>query len=493
MQTVQEVEKHVPVREGDYGERVATVEPGGVEYISLKERHGKPIDLFWTWLSPNLEFATVYVGVLGVAVFGLSFWQTALAIVVGSALGSLTHWVLSSWGPKFGVPMMVESRGAFGFLGNILPAGLNAFTGTIGWFIVNSVSGAFALQALALLINVNLPFAVTFLIIVVAQVAIATLGHNFIHVFERWALPLLGIVFALATIFIFTKANFGAPVNTKAPVFVGEFGSFTLLFTATFGYAAGWNPYAADYTRYLPPTTNRTMVGFWAAMGVFVSCVVIELAGAALATVAGTKWGPTDIPTVQLRVAMPDVLYYLTLLCIAIGAVAANAINIYSGTMSLVAVGIREMGLTLRQRRALLAVSAGVLGYIIGIVGQANVGPGSKYEFFLLLISYWIGPWLAVVLTDYWLRKGDYGDESIFYDTKHQRWQGVTAMAIGLVVSVWLFANNIIYTGVVPSANPGIGDITFIVGFVLTGVLYYAFNMMSRRAPSPAGIAGSRA
>src|SRR5205809_3161448 len=493
MQTVQEVEKHVPVREGAYGERVATVEPGGVKYISLKERHGKPIDLFWTWLSPNLEFATVYVGVLGIAVFGLSFWQTAVAIVVGSALGSLTHWVLSSWGPKFGVPMMVESRGAFGFLGNILPAGLNAFTGTIGWFIVNSVSGAFALQALGGLINVNLPFAVTFLIIVVAQVAIATLGHNFIHVFERWALPLIGIVFALATIFIFTKVNFGAPVNAKAPVFVGEFGSFTLLFTATFGYAAGWNPYAADYTRYLPPTTNRTMVGFWAAMGVFVSCVVIELAGAALATVAGTKWGLTDIPTVQLHVAMPDILYYLTLLCIAVGAVCANAINIYSGTMSLVALGIREMGMTLRQRRALLAVAAGVLGYIIGLVGQANVGPGSKYEFFLLLISYWIGPWLAVVLVDYWQRRGDYGDESMFYDTKYQRWQGVAAMAIGLVVSVVLFSNNIVYTGLIPNANPGIGDITFLVGFVLAGALYYAFNMMSRRAPSPAGVAGSRA
>src|SRR5438445_353071 len=227
MQTVQDVEKHVPVREGDYGERVATVEPGGVEYIALKERHGKPIDLFWTWLSPNLEFAT--------------------------------------------------------------------------------------------------------------------LCHNFIHVFERWALPLLGIVFALATIFIFSKANFGLAAK-PIPV-VGEFGGFMLLFTATFGYAAGWNPYAADYTRYLPPTVNRTMVGFWAAMGVFVSCVIIELAGAALATVSGTKWGPTDIPTVQLHVAMPDLLYYLTLLCIAVGAVCANAINIYSGTMSLVALGIREMGL----------------------------------------------------------------------------------------------------------------------------------------------------
>src|SRR5438094_7314331 len=490
MATAQDVEQHVPIREGDYGERVATVEPGGVEYIALKERHGKPIDRFWTWLSPNLEFATVFVGVLGVAVFGLSFWQTAVAIVVGSALGSLTHWVLSSWVPKFGVPMMVESRGAFGFLGNILPAGLNAFTGTIGWFIVNSVSGAFALQALFLLVKVDLPFAVTFFIIVVAQVAIATLGHNFIHVFERWALPLLGVVFALATIFIFTKANFGA--GAKPIPGVGEFGGFTLLFTATFGYAAGWNPYAADYTRYLPPTTNRQMVGFWAAMAVFVSCVVIETAGAALATVAGTKWGPSDIPTVQLQRAMPDVLYYLTLLCIAVGAVCANAINIYSGTMSLVAVGIREMGMTLRQRRAALAIAAGVLGYIIGIVGQANVGPGSKYEFFLLLISYWIGPWLAVVLVDYWQRRGDYGDESMFYDSKHQRWQGVTAMAIGLVVSVFLFANNIIFTGKIVEANPSIGDITFVVGFLLTGALYYAFNMMSRRAVSPVG-AGSRA
>src|SRR5256886_10947619 len=146
MQTADEVEKHVPVREGDYGERVATVEPGGVEYIALKERHGKPIDLFWTWLSPNLEFATVFVGVLGVAVFGLSFWETAVAIVLGSALGSLTHYILSSWGPKFGVPMMVESRGAFGFLGNILPAGLNAFTAPTAGFSVKGVTAAFALQ-----------------------------------------------------------------------------------------------------------------------------------------------------------------------------------------------------------------------------------------------------------------------------------------------------------------------------------------------------------
>jgi NCS1 nucleoside transporter family len=484
MQTVDEVEKHVPVREGDYGERVATVEPGGVEYISLKERHGKPIHLFWTWLSPNLEFATIFIGVLGAGIFGLNLWQTGLAIILGTGLGSITHAVVSSWGPKFGVPMMVESRGAFGFLGNILPAGLNAVVASFGWFIVNSVSGAFALQAL--LPSLNLPFWLAFFVIVVVQVLVATLGHNLIHVFERWALPVLGIVFAVACVYIFVNGKYG---YSPKPIP----GAFLLTFTAAFGYAVGWNPFAADYTRYLPPTTNRTMVGFWAGFGVFLSCIVLEFAGAVLVSVPG--YDGNGIPTAQLQHAMPDPVYYAALLCIAIGAVAANAINIYSGTMSFVSLGIREMGLTLRQRRAAIGILIGVIGYGLGVYFQANVAPGSKYELFLILISYWIAPWLAVVFVDYWLRGGDYGDESIFYNTSYNRWQGFVAMAVGLVVSVYLFANVYpLYVGPIPTNNPDLGDVTFIVGFVISAVLYYVFNMGLRKQTTTARSAmGTRA
>lgn len=486
MQVADEVEKHVPIREGEYGERVTTVEPGGVEYIALKERHGKPIQLFWTWLSPNLEFATIFIGVIAVAFEGLNLWQAASAIIIGTALGSVTHAVLSSWGPKFGVPMMVESRGAFGFLGNILPAALNGVTASFGWFIVNSVSGAFAIQAL--FPSFNFPFWLAFLFVVIAQVAIATLGYNLIHLFERVALPLLGTVFIVACFFIFSHGNYGFS-QPSIP------GGWLLAFTAAFGYAAGWNPFAADYTRYLPPNTNRMMVGFWAGFGVFLSCVLLELMGAVLVTVVGTKWGPTDIPTAQLQRAMPDPVYYLTLICIAVGAVAANAINIYSGTMSLVSLGIKEMGMSLKQRRAVLAIVVGVIGFLLGIIFQANVGPGTKYESFLLLISYWIAPWLAVVFVDYWLRRGDYGDESIFYNTKIFRWQGLVAMAVGLVVSVYLFANVFgLYIGPIPNGNPDFGDVTFIVGFVLSGVLYYVFNLGLRKQTAEARAAlGTRA
>ncbi|MEO9049723.1 MAG: cytosine permease [Candidatus Dormiibacterota bacterium] len=477
MQVVEEVEKHVPVREGEYGERVATVEPGGVEYIALKERHGKPIQLLFTWLSPNLEFATVFIGVIAVAFLGLNLWEAATAIIIGTGLGSISHAVLSSWGPKFGVPMMVESRGAFGFLGNILPAALNGITASFGWFIVNSVSGAFAIQAL--FPSFNMPFWLAFLVIVIAQVVIATLGYNLIHLFERVALPLLGTVFIVACFYIFINGKWGFS-QPSVP------GGWFLAFTAAFGYAVGWNPFAADYTRYFPPTANRRLVGIWAGLGVFVSCVVLEMAGAVLVTVPGADF-TKGIPTAQLQRAMPDPIYYLTLICIAVGAVAANAINIYSGTMSLVSLGIKEMGMSLKQRRAVLAVVVGVIGFVLGIVFQANVGPGTKYENFLLLISYWIAPWLAVVFTDYWLRRGDYGDESIFYNTKIFRWQGVVAMAVGLVVSVYLFANVFgLYIGPVPTNNPNVGDITFVVGFVLTAALYYVFNLNLRKQTSDA-------
>src|SRR5271156_978410 len=94
----------VDVREGTYGDKVVAIEPGGAEFIPLKERHGRPLQLFWTWTSPNLEFATIFVGVLGVALFGLTFWQALLAIVLGTAVGSITQGLLSARGPAHGVP-----------------------------------------------------------------------------------------------------------------------------------------------------------------------------------------------------------------------------------------------------------------------------------------------------------------------------------------------------------------------------------------------------
>ena len=135
-----------PSTEGTYRDRIVAVEPGGNEYIAEADRHGKPSQLFWTWTSPNLEFATIFVGVLAVASYGMTFWQAVAGIVIGTGLGAIAHYFLSARGPLHGVPQMVLGRMPFGFKGNAVPAVLMSVTAGVGWFATNSVSGAFALS-----------------------------------------------------------------------------------------------------------------------------------------------------------------------------------------------------------------------------------------------------------------------------------------------------------------------------------------------------------
>jgi NCS1 nucleoside transporter family len=454
------------VRPGDYGTKVIAVEPGGAEFVPLHERHGKPIQLLWTWLSPNLEFATVFLGVLATGIIGLSFWQAFWAILLGTGLGSFSQAVLSARGPRYGVPQMVLSRISFGWWGNALPAGLNAVIAGIGWFAVNSVSGALALSSLT-----TMPSWVCLLIVVAFQIVIAYLGHNLVQVFERYAAPVLGIIFAIACIITFTKGSYSGTGSGAG------LGGFLIIVGATFGYAAGWNPYAADYTRYLPPTASKRATGLWAGLGVFLSCLVLELAGAASTSIA-TKAGlnPTDAFTSHLGTGIRD----LTLLAIALGAIAANAINIYSGALSFTAMGFK---LPLRLARAITAVAFGVLGLIVAWLGLKDV---SKYENFLLVISYWIGPWLGVYFTDWFLRRR-HRVEGFLFDRRHLPFAGWASMLVAMVVSVWLFANQSLYVGVVPKKVPEFGDVAFFVGFLLAAALYAVlFPLQKGREPADA-------
>jgi NCS1 nucleoside transporter family len=470
----------VLVREGDYGTKVATVEPGGAEFIPLHERHGRPIQLFWTWTSPNLEFATVFVGVLAVALFGLSFWQSVLAILLGTAAGALAQAVLSARGPEHGVPQMVLSRLGFGYWGNILPAGLNSITAGIGWFAVNSVSGTFALNTLT-----HMPKVLCLIIIVAAQIAIAYFGHNLVHAFERYAFPVLAVIFVIATVWILAKSHPGAVHHTLP-------GGFLLTTGAVFGYAAGWNPYAADYTRYFPPGTSKKAIGWWSAGGVFISCVVLETAGAGSATAASAAASLGD-PTGTFTGHLPTALADLTLLAIALGAVCANVLNIYSGAMSFVATGIR---LPLALRRALVALVFGAIGFIVALTGLHDAG--ARYTNFLLIIAYWIAPWLAVMFCDQFLyrRRSLAEEEGLLFNKQHSNWAGPVAMLVGMALSIWLFSNQTEYIGLIPTHVPAIGDITFEVGFVITAVVYLTWHAITRsgaagRTPA-AGVTSGR-
>jgi NCS1 nucleoside transporter family len=433
-----------------YGDKLVAVEPGGAEFIPLDERHGSPLQLFWTWTSPNMEFATVGVGILGPLAFGLSFWHTFLAIVVGTAIGSGAQGVLSTWGPISGLPQMVVSRSAFGFFGNILPAGLNALIAGIGWFAVNSISGALALHSLAH----DLPKGLCLIIVVVAEMVLAFFGHNLVQAAERFAFPVLFVIFVIVSIWVLTKAHPGA-ASHPIP------GGFLIMVGATFGYAAGWNPYAADYTRYLEPGTKRGAVALWSGLGVFWSCTLLETAGAAVVTAGQHAVDPSSMTNL-----VPTWLGKLTLIAIVIGAVCANAINMYSGSLSFMAMGVK---LPTQTARAAVAVGLGIVGTILAFAFLNNTT--GAYENFLLVISYWVGPWLGVVFVDWILRRGT-DSSALLGDKKYVNWAGPIAMLVSGVLAIWLFCNQVNYIGPVPTAHPKLGDLTFEVGFLLAALIY---------------------
>jgi nucleobase:cation symporter-1, NCS1 family len=184
--------------------------------------------------------------------------------------------------------------------------------------------------------------------------------------------------------------------------------------------------------------------------------------GALSATIVSKDPNPTTAFTGTMPTAVADIV----LLAIVIGAISANAINVYSGTMSFLALGIE---LPLQLRRAIVAAVAGVLGFLVAWNGLSDV---SRYENFLLVIAYWIGPWLGVFLVDQWLRRGHQVDGFMF-DRKHNPWGGFVAMAVAMAISIWLFSNQAKYVGVVPKHWASFGDLTFEVGFVLAAAIYY--------------------
>ena len=133
---------------------------------------------------------------------------------------------------------------------------------------------------------------------------------------------MLAVIFLIASGVILSKAHPSAPHSTIP-------GAFLITLGATFGYAVGWNPYAADYTRYFKPDTSKAAIAWWAGFGLFLSCTVLEIFGAVDGSVVkffgffvGCKMSGA------FTGLLPGVLADFTLLAIALGAVAAYALNI---------------------------------------------------------------------------------------------------------------------------------------------------------------------
>jgi NCS1 family nucleobase:cation symporter-1 len=283
------------------------------------------------------------------------------------------------------------------------------------------------------------------------------------------------VIFLLAGVWTFKDAHLSGGGTG------GGVGGFLLAFSAAWGYAAGWNPYATDYSRYLPRTANRLKTVLYPAVGLFVSVAVVAVIGAASATILAPK---DATPTAAFTGHLPGWLGDLVLVAIILGGVSANALNVYSGAISIASFGLR---LPTWLSRGVLVVVSGVAGTAAAWASLDDAG--AAYEAFLLVIAYWVAPWLGVVLVERWLQGRTATDEALaarLMDRTFTNWPGLAALLTGVAISVPLFSNQEDYVGYVPEHWPSFGDVTPLVGFVVSALLYAVLRSRGGRTSAAA-------
>ena len=440
-----------------YGEIVLQVEPYGIEAIPLQERHGRPRSQFTLWLGSNLTIADFALGFFPIAL-GMSWPWTVAALLVGNVLGATALSLCAVMGPYFGLPQLIISRRLFGQWGGYIPAFLN-YVSTIGWFSVNNILGAFGLRVLI----PTLPFWQAALLLVILQGLIAVFGHNLIHAYERVMSVVLGVLFVIVTIVLWQRP---ALTQYHPALHTNPWILFALVVAAALSYVGSWGPYASDYSRYLPQPSSKTPILVWSFLGSFIASLWLELVGAGVAIVAGAAANPI----LALHQVMGG-LGGMAVIAIVLGGTAADALNLYSN-------GLAAQALNIRLPRWSLAAIAAVIG--LGLSLTASGSFEQYYDNFLLLLGYWMTPWLGVMFCDFYFSHKRLGEDRIG-PVSPRTWPALGSFLIGILVSI-PFMSSALYTGPVAHALGG-ADLTFYVGFL---VAFFTYLFWARKPVSSA-------
>jgi purine-cytosine permease-like protein len=458
---------------------VTSVEHRGIEHIPQSERWGRPSGLFWMWAGAvwNVEF--VVYGALAVVVFGLSFAQAVVVILIGNLFYTLTG-LASLQGPQAGTTAFGVSRAPFGPNGNRLPSFFNWVT-QVGFEIEGIALVVFA----AILLTSKAGFTagvaakVIFIILAVAiQAALPLLGHAAVLKVLRW----LAIPFVV--LFAVMAGLTAGKVNLHVPAHGASWGALTIFLALVISAGGlGWTENGNDYSRYLAPDASKVRIVLAVALGGAIPSALLEVLGAAIAT------GVPSATTVNgLISGFPSWFIWPYLIFAIVQLFAINTLDLYSSGVTLQSLipGLRRL-----QCVAIDTVIAG------GLAAYAIFSSHflTLLTDFLLFIILWLGPWCAIYLVDSWLRRNRYDHDALlnerggrYFRNGGVHWPAVIAQVLGMVcAALWLNAYPP-YVAFFSSRNGGpLGsDFSVFIGLFVGGVVYVLLARKSVRAEGEA-------
>jgi NCS1 family nucleobase:cation symporter-1 len=436
------------------------IEDKTIQPIPPSERHGKPRDLFSLWFGSNIMLLTVVTGALATSVYGLPFWLSVIAIVVGNLVGAVFMALHSAQGPRLGVPQMMQTRGQFGSYGALIVIVLVVVM-YVGFFASNLVLAGQSLNVLTSGISVDAGI----LIVGAVSVVVTIFGYDLIHAYARLMTYLAGAALLLTFIWIVAVHGVGHGF--------GSFGHSTVAgFLGTVTAAALWQiayaPYVSDYSRYMPADTGARPA-FWAS---YWGCSL----GSILPMILGAMIGVNTADMVSGLHTETGAVASLVIIIFTITIAMTNSMNIYGGALSMIAIGqtFKPAWLPGAVSRAVLTVVIYVAAVVPAIVSQNNFLV--SYSNFILLLMYVLVPWTAINLVDFYLvRHGNYdvaqffrGDGGI-YGRFDRVSIGCYLLGIALEVP---FVNTTMFEGPVAKGLNGV-DLSWIICLIVIAPLYY--------------------
>lgn len=450
-----------------------SIEQRSVEFVPIDERHGSVRNLFTLWFGANMQVTAIVAGALNVAI-GLSLPWALISVVTGNLFGAVFMALHSAQGPKLGIPQMIQSRAQFGHVGAVLPLTLIILM-YLGAFAVTGVQGGQALAA-----GMGLPVVLSIIAVATGALVATLFGYRLIHAMQKWVSLVSALTFAYLTIKLVIHYH-DVPVPAQAGV---PWGTILLGVALSATWQLTYAPYVADYSRYLPEKTS-VRSAFWCTYaGSVLSTVWMMCFGAIAVSAVPNAFDGGSVTFIVDQAQGPRALFFFI---IVVGVTGINALNLYGLFMS---VTTTVTAAATRWRvssyaRAGVIVTAAAIGTLIGILGRDNFL--GNFQSFLLLLAYFLIPWTAINLVDFYLiRRETYDIDAIFDPVG--RYGGVDARTMTAyflaVVAELPFMKTSFFTG--PAvATLSNADIAWAVGLVVAAGIYW---WLMRRFPIRRGV-----
>jgi nucleobase:cation symporter-1, NCS1 family len=346
----------------------------------------------------------------------------------------------------------VVSRASFGVIGNGLPT-LISYVSFLGWEILLTALAVLAAQSIMQRLGApagDPTVAIAFVIVAGVTITLALLGHATITRVQIWFTYAFAV---LTVVFIILEAkhvNLHAATSLHPGTFLGGVIGGTTVIMA--GLGIGWVNAAGDYSRYLPRRVRSASVVGWTTFGASLAPILLGIFGIFLAASnpgIASAANPIGLfaDTLPLWFAVP---YLITAVG---GLIAATVLDVYSGGLNLLTLGLRT------ERYKTVAIDACVMiagNIYVLFIAKTFFAP---FEGFLITLGVLLAAWSGIFLADLGLLRWKAGyDENRLYrvDSGAYNWSGLTALVVACAIGL----------GTVTSTSPVFSWVGYLLGLL---------------------------